>query len=256
MEKFQYGQTVTFQVEKVLEDFTTEKGRIMYVRTTCHGDILLMGNSDDFEVQFSTLDEHRYHHILVPENICYGKNVLILGGGDGLALRDVYKSRFGNNVERAILVDYDQEFVERFGQNYERNNESLKDPRTTVVYMDAFDFVNKCSEKFDTVIVDLPDPDSIAMQELYFNILGSISKVMKETSGFMCHVGPVSLCEKHPNWTFITKFANRIKEIFNLTPQLSTAYIPSYSHEWGVIHFTELPSMGDSECIDIYRRLV
>ncbi|NBR60514.1 hypothetical protein EB118_09720 [bacterium] len=259
MEKIQYGQAVTFLVENVLEDFKTEKSHVMYVQTKWHGDILLMGpDKDSLEVQFSTLDEHRYHSMLVPDNLLYG-NVLILGGGDGLALRDVYKNTFGKYVNRAVVVDYDEEFVERFGKSYERNKGSLTDPRTVIVHMDALDFVNSCDEKFDTVIVDLPDPDSAELQKLYLNIVSSISKVMKEASRFLCHVGPVSLCEKHPNWKFIAEFSNRIKQITDSPPGLSTAYIPSYCHEWGVIQFTKnlaVYAYGDPEIVNIYRRLV
>jgi spermidine synthase len=233
MEKFQYGQQVIFQTEEILQDFQTQKTHVQYIRTKYHGDILFM----DGEVQFSTLDEKRYHKLLVP-NLEYGRkkrNILILGGGDGLALRNVYEFP---GIQRAVVVDYDQEFIEKFALDYPLNNGSLKDPRTVIVYMDAFEFLNKCSEKFDTVIVDLPDPDSFEMQELYFKIFRSLPNVIHEGySNIVSHVGPISLCDNHPNWTFIKKLKSDISIVFgdNAIVSLYSDYIPSYSHEWGVI---------------------
>lgn len=227
MEKFQYGQQVTYQVEKILQEFKTSKAEIKYVRTALHGDMLLMND----EIQFSTLDEHRYHNLLVPPNVWYGRSVLILGGGDGLALRNVYRTT--SKIERAVVVDWDKEFVEKFSMNYERNEGSLKDPRTLLVYMDALEFLRVIHEKFDTVIIDLPDPDTPDMQELYSKIIRSIPIVMNEYTKIFCHVGPVSLCNKHPNWSFIKKFMYES----NYEAELHYRYIPTFSHEWGVAIF-------------------
>jgi spermidine synthase len=231
-EKFQYGMQVTYQVEKVLQDFKTSKTHVQYVKTKYHGEMLLMDN----EVQFSTLDEHRYHDLLVPEDIHYGSSVLILGGGDGLAARNVYKNDPG--VKRLVLVDWDQEFVERFAMNYERNDGSLNDPRTRIVYMDALEFLRTTNEKYDTIIIDLPDPDNIEMQELYFKIVRSLGFVLKfRFTRVLSHVGPVSLCKEHPNWTFIKNFADELVETLHYETDIDLhyRYIPSFSHEWGVI---------------------
>lgn len=228
MERFQYGMQVTFQVENVLMDLKTSKSHVKYVKTKYHGDMLLMDN----EVQFSTLDEEIYHDLLLPRDRCFGKSVLILGGGDGLALRNIY--RYSPDVERVVLVDYDQEFVESFAKGYPRNQGSLVDPRTRLVYMDAFQFIYAVNEKYDTIIIDLPDPDSNDMQDLYFKIIRSIPKIMTPDAVVTCHVGPISLCKEHPNWVFITNFMNEVQDY---EPELRSKYIPSFSHEWGVVEF-------------------
>lgn len=249
MEKFQYGMQVTYQVEKVLQEFKTAKTHVKYVRTKCHGDMLLMND----EIQFSTLDEHRYHDLLVPKNIYCGSSVLILGGGDGLAARNIYKNT--PDVERVVVVDWDQEFVEKFAMNYERNNGSLKDARTLMVYMDALEFLREVNEKFDTVFIDLPDPDGPDMEDLYFKIIGSIGVVMHEFTEVYCHVGPVSLCKEHLNWTFIKKFVQTIP----YTVDLQYRYIPSFSHEWGVISFNTIDSPDtvstSDDVLQIYHEL-
>lgn len=242
MEKFQYGMQVTYQVEEVLQEFKTMRSHVKYVRTKYHGDMLLM----DDEIQFSTLDEHRYHDLLVPNDIHYGPSVLILGGGDGLAARNVYKTT--SDVTRIIIVDWDQEFVEKFAMNYERNEGSLRDPRTTVVYMDALEFLRIVNEKYDSVIIDLPDPDGPYMQELYSKIIRSIPRIIHEYTEILCHVGPVSLCKEHPNWVFIKKFVQEIE----FESSLRYEYIPSFSHEWGVVAFNTLyVSQNSNTCNDI-----
>lgn len=237
MEKFQYGMQVTYQVEEILQEFKTSKTHVKYVRTKYHGDMLLM----DDEIQFSTLDEHRYHELLVPPEMSYGESVLILGGGDGLALRNIYRE--DPNVKRCVVVDYDKEFVEKFAKEYPYNEGSLVDPRTILVYMDAVQFLRIVHEKYDTVIIDLPDPDNTEMQELYFKIIRSIPRVMHNMTEVSCHIGPVSLCKEHPNWTFIKKFVKEIEEYQSI---LRTQYIPSFSHEWGVISFS-MEYMSDDD---------
>jgi predicted membrane-bound spermidine synthase len=184
----------------------------------------------DDEIQFSTLDEHRYHDLLIPRHVSYGPSVLILGGGDGLALRNIYRN--SPDVKRAVVVDWDPEFIAKFAMNYEQNNGSLKDARTMLVYMDAVEFLRVVNETFDTIIIDLPDPDDACMQGLYFTIIRSIPRVMHGNTEVLCHVGPVSLCKEHPNWKFIAEFRKEIH--YNV--DLYSRYIPSFSHEWGVLH--------------------
>lgn len=247
MEKFQYGQQVTYQVEEVIQDFKTAKTHVKYVRTKYHGDMLLM----DDEIQFSTLDEHRYHELLVPKHYIYGPRVLILGGGDGLALRNLYRN--SSRITHAVVVDWDQEFVEKFAMNYERNNGSLKDSRTIMVYMDALEFLQKVNETFDTIVIDLPDPDGPHMQDLYFKILHSIPRVMKHGTGVSCHVGPVSLCKEHPNWAFITKVMKELDHYEDT--DLRYCYVPSFSHEWGVVSFNYNVYQDLHKIDDIYEVL-
>lgn len=249
MEKFQYGQQVTFQVEEVLDSFLTEKTHVKYLRTLHHGNVLLM----DDEVQFSTLDERRYHDTLVNKNIPLGRNILILGGGDGLALRNVYENN--SKVQQAVVVDWDSKFIEVFSLNYNLNSGSLRDPRTVLVYMDAVKFLNACSQKFDTIIVDLPDPDGREMEDLYFQIFGSIGKVLQPFGNVLTHLGPVSLCNKHPCWTVIKK----VNEIMNeFEPTFYTQYIPSFSHEWAFMCYSKhtMYHRAPPDILDIYLRLV
>jgi len=97
----------------------------------------------------------------------FHRNVLILGGGDGLALREVLKY---NDVNHVTLVDLDPEMI-HIAKTYlaKLNSHSFDDPRVTVINKDAEKFVseNQYKKRFDVIIIDLPDPSIIELNKLY-----------------------------------------------------------------------------------------
>ncbi|MCP5079617.1 MAG: spermidine synthase, partial [Psychromonas sp.] len=132
-------------------------------------------------LQFSSLDEHIYHEFLVHPAMQASNqhdNILIIGGGDGLALRDVLKWQ----PKAVTLVDLDPNLVELFrspekalpthlATKIDRlTKDSFDDPRVTVINDDAFIAIDKLlqnREMFDTIIVDLPDPSHPDLNKLY-----------------------------------------------------------------------------------------
>ena len=120
--------------------------------------------------QFSTRDEHRYHEALVHPPMALARsraNVLILGGGDGLALREVWKYP---DVDRATLVDLDPAMTDlgKYDARFTKwNVASMADPRLVVRNEDAWKFLEAGRELFDVIIVDLPDPTNISLSKLY-----------------------------------------------------------------------------------------
>ncbi|NKY53064.1 polyamine aminopropyltransferase [Nocardia vermiculata] len=120
------------------------------------------------DLQFTSADEYRYHESLVhPVLSGSRRNVLIIGGGDGLALREVLKYP---DVERVTLVELDPEMIRlaRTDPRLTRLNEhAFDDPRVNVVNADAFSWLRTSSGGFDAEIVDLPDPDETAVAKLY-----------------------------------------------------------------------------------------
>jgi spermidine synthase len=123
-------------------------------------------------LQFNSFDEYRYHEALVhPAFAAYNgdpKRVLVLGGGDGLALREIEKY---NSVEFIQLVDLDPDMtkvsaaVPALG---ELNKHSFADPRVHVTNADAFVWLDQTqTDPFDIAIVDFPDPNNFALGKLY-----------------------------------------------------------------------------------------
>ncbi|MFI0411020.1 polyamine aminopropyltransferase [Actinomadura sp. 3N508] len=128
-------------------------------------DLRLFLNGD---LQFSSVDEYRYHESLVHPIMSgpHGK-VLILGGGDGLALREVLRH---DDVRSVTLVELDPEILRlarTYGPIAALNGGAFEDPRAKVVEADAFSWLRGLNERFDTVIVDMPDPDDVATAKLY-----------------------------------------------------------------------------------------
>jgi spermidine synthase len=123
------------------------------------------------DLQFSSADEYRYHEALVHLVMAGAhRRVLILGGGDGLALREVLA--YGD-VAEVVLVELDPAIIELARTNAtfrSLNHRAFDDPRVTVEIGDAFRYLRHDaggSNRFDVVIADLPDPDSLPLAKLY-----------------------------------------------------------------------------------------
>lgn len=158
--------------------------RILVTKAPSGFQLFLNGN-----LQFSSSDEYRYHEALVHPAMSTWKTgnpacppgqgrqdclsstgprrVLILGGGDALALREVLKYR---DVEHVTLVDLDPKMTalsEAFPPLGALNGNALRDKRVRVVNQDAMIWLEQVRETFDTVIIDFPDPSSFALGKLY-----------------------------------------------------------------------------------------
>lgn len=120
------------------------------------------------DLQFSSVDEYRYHESLVhPAMAGQHRSVLILGGGDGLALREVLRYR---SVQQVTLVELDPAMI-RLAETYQPvaalNHRAFADSRVRVVNADAFSWLRTVRDRYDVVVVDLPDPDDVATAKLY-----------------------------------------------------------------------------------------
>jgi spermidine synthase len=139
--------------------------RIIVTRSNSGFQLFLNGN-----LQFASADEYRYHEALVhPLMSAAGapKRILILGGGDGLAAREVLKYP---GIEHITLVDLDPKMTglsEAFPPLAELNHRAFRDPRMTVVNADAYVWLERGHDRFDAAIVDFPDPNSFALGKLY-----------------------------------------------------------------------------------------
>jgi spermidine synthase len=139
--------------------------RIVITRNTAGFQLYLNGN-----LQFSSADEYRYHEALVhPAMQAAGdaRRVLVLGGGDGLAVREILRHP---SVEHVTLVDLDPDMTalaDRFPPLAELNEHALDDRRVTVINEDAMIWLESTGEPFDAAIVDFPDPNTFALGKLY-----------------------------------------------------------------------------------------
>lgn len=141
--------------------------RIVVTRGKLGHSLFLNGN-----LQFNSFDEYRYHEALVhPAFAAHDgtpRRILVLGGGDGLAVREILKY---DSVDSVTLVDLDPlmtELSNALPALAELNQNAFADPRVTVVNADAFVWLdNNELEPFDIAIVDFPDPNNFALGKLY-----------------------------------------------------------------------------------------
>lgn len=182
-------------------------------------------------LQFNSFDEYRYHEALVhPGFAAFAgepKRVLVLGGGDGLALREVLKYK---SVEHVTLVDLDPEMtrvsyaVPALG---ELNKHAFDDARVHVTNADAFVWMDTEIEPFDIAIVDFPDPNNFALGKLYttrfYNLLKS--KLKSDSSVVIQTTSP--LIARQSFWCIITTL-----EAAGFTVKPYHAAVPSFG-VWG-----------------------
>ncbi|MES2837026.1 MAG: polyamine aminopropyltransferase [Bacteroidota bacterium] len=140
-------------------------------------------------LQFSSNDEYRYHEALVHPGLSKIKNpenILILGGGDGLALREVLKYP---SVKSIKLIDLDNSITHLFNTSEplkKLNNNSLSSSKLQVINTDAFKWIKETKEKFDFIIIDFPDPSNFSVGKLYSTMFyKEIKKVLNQGGLFV-----------------------------------------------------------------------
>ena len=154
-------------VDNIIYAKSSSYQRIVVTKGKTGYALFLNGN-----LQFNSFDEYRYHEALVhPAFAAYNgepKRVLVLGGGDGLALREILKYK---SVETIQLVDLDPAMTglsKALPALAEMNHHSFDDSRVSVANADAFVWLdNTAVEPFDIAIVDFPDPNNFALGKLY-----------------------------------------------------------------------------------------
>ena len=172
------GRIVSFLENRMYAD------EIIYARDTRYQRLVLTRWRDDVRLfldghlQFSSVDEYRYHEALVHPAMTLAarrERVLILGGGDGLAAREV--ARYPD-VSRIDLVDIDPVVTELCASHpllTGLNSDVFRDPRLHVHNCDAMAFLQRSREFFDVILVDLPDPSGPELGKLFSRTFFSLA---------------------------------------------------------------------------------
>lgn len=151
--------------DEVIFARTTPYQRIVITRGRASFQLFLNGN-----LQFSSADEHRYHEALVHPALTLApaaRRVLVLGGGDGLAAREILKHP---GVEEIVLVDLDPAMTHLSAELpllRRQNRDAFLSPRVKVINEDAYVWLGSDHGRFDAAIVDFPDPNNFALGKLY-----------------------------------------------------------------------------------------
>ena len=211
---------------------------VVYAESSPYQRIVLTRNGDDLRLylngnlQFSSRDEYRYHEALVHPalaRVASPRNVLILGGGDGLAAREVLRNP---GVRRLTLVDLDPAMTRLFSQSpmlTALNRGALTDPRMRVINADGFRWAREATGRYDAIIVDLPDPVDFSIGKLYTDSFYRQLRRLLAPGGMAVVQATSPLVAPNAFWTVATTL-----EAAGLTIRPYHAFVPSFG-EWGFI---------------------
>ncbi|HZY17275.1 MAG TPA: polyamine aminopropyltransferase [Ramlibacter sp.] len=189
-------------------------------------------------LQFAERDEYRYHEALVhPVMAAHGapRKVAILGGGDGMAVREVLRYP---GVESVTLVELDPHMTRLFTDHpalARLNGGSLSSPKLRIVNADAFGWLERTDETFDVVIVDFPDPTNFAIGKLYTDTFYALLDRRLAASGYAVVQTTSPLVARQSFWTVAATI-----EAAGLRATPYHAHVPSFG-EWGFIVASRRP---------------
>lgn len=216
-----------FYAESVLYSETSAYQRVVVTSGKAGVRLFLNGN-----LQFHSRDEYRYHEALVhPAMAAHGapKRVLVLGGGDGMAVREVLKHP---GVESVTLVELDPHMTTLFAEQpllRKLNADALHSPKLTIVNADAFAWLERNDGLFDVIVVDFPDPTNFAVGKLYTTSFYRLIDHHLAAGGYAVVQTTSPLIARRSYWTVVQTI-----EAAGLTTSPYHAHVPSFG-EWGFV---------------------
>ena len=211
---------------------------IIFARDTHYQHIVLTRFKDDIRLflnshlQFSSRDEYRYHEALIHPGLSAiptPRRVLVLGGGDGLAVREILKYP---QVESITLVDLDPEMTRLFSTNpmlTGLNQKSFLSSKIRIINADAFPWVDSNADSFDFIVIDFPDPTNYSLGKLYTTAFyKAVARHLSE-QGLMVVQSTSPMFARDSYWCI----AETIKQAGMLTYPYHV-YVPSFG-EWGFV---------------------
>ena len=211
---------------------------IVYASSSPYQRIVLTRWRDDVRLylnhnlQFSSRDEYRYHEAMVHpalQSLPRAKKVLILGGGDGLAAREVLRYP---GVESIVLVDLDPEVTRLFSTSpvlRALNRDALKSSRVKIFNVDALQWLEKSSDLFDFIVVDFPDPSNYSLGKLYTSVFYRLLARHLAPEGLAVIQSTSPLYARQSFWCVVTTLENA-----GLVATPYHALVPSFG-AWGFI---------------------
>jgi len=215
------------RIKKVIYSGRTQFQTVEIVDTRSFGVCLVL----DGKIQSSEQDEFIYHEALVhPAMLSHPgpEKAFIAGGGEGATLREVLAH---NTIKKVVMVDIDSQVIDvcrRYLPLFHQG--SFDDSRLELTFADARMFLQKTSDKFDIIIIDLVEP----LEEgpaclLYTKEFYGLVKEKLNTGGIMCVQSGAA------GWTNLQNFTaiiNTLKSVFNIVCPYQT-YVPSFVDLWG-----------------------
>jgi spermidine synthase len=216
-----------FYQDPIVFAATSPYQRIVVTHGRAGHRLFLNGN-----LQFAERDEYRYHEALVhPVMAAHGAphKVAVLGGGDGMAVREVLRYP---GVESITLVELDPNMTRLFSTHEtlaRLNGGALASPKLTIVNTDAFQWLQQTGEVFDVIVVDFPDPTNFSIGKLYTSSFYALLEQRLAASGYAVVQTTSPLVARQSFWTVVTTI-----ESAGLVTAPYHAHVPSFG-EWGFV---------------------
>ncbi|MBS8121473.1 fused MFS/spermidine synthase [Candidatus Vampirococcus lugosii] len=247
------------KIENIWNNFFY-KDTIIHSEKSAYQNIIITKGGDDIRLyidnnlQFMSLDEHRYHSGLWQHGKEYVKNtdkknwnILVLGGGDGLLTRDIIET-MQNRKYKIKIIDLDPAVTKIARENKvlkSLNKNSLNNKNVEVINKDAFNYIIKEKEIYDIIIADFPDPRNTALSKLYSKeFYNGIHKILDQNGLFTTQASNAFFA----NESFWCIYKT-LQESFNNTIAYNV-YIPSFG-SWGFISASKSNILtGDNDMIN------
>jgi spermidine synthase len=230
---FVFGQQITDTADSGLY-----ADQVILARTTPYQRIVLTKWKDDYRLhlnshlQFSSKDEYRYHEALVHPGMASlpgAHRALVLGGGDGLAVRELLRYP---GLESITLVDLDPAMTDLFRHHpvlTRLNANSLNAPRVRVINADAFPWLEQDNGMYDFAVVDFPDPNNYSLGKLYTTAFYRLLKQHISANGLIVVQSTSPMFARQTYWCIVETLRRA-----EWTPYPYHAYVPAFG-EWGFV---------------------
>ncbi len=228
----------------------TFQGEIVTAKSSPYQRTLLVSRGGEYELylnghlQFSSRDEHRYHEALVHpamSSVPNPRRVLIGGGGDGLAVREVLK---WPTVESVLVVDLDPAVTSLASTHEvltELNQRAFSDPRVRILNRDAMVAFTELEPGYDVILLDFPDPSTYSLGKLYSRrFYGSVYRLLAADGALAVQSTSPQLARR-AFWCVVTTL-----ESVGFFARPYHVFLPSFG-DWGYVLATKGPARQPSE---------
>ena len=238
------------RIRKVYHSSRTEYQDVVVQDGAAFGMSLVL----DGKTQSTEVDEFAYHEGLVhPAMISHPgpRSVFVAGGGEGATIREALKH---TTVERVVMVDIDEQVVELCRAHLPNHHRgSFDDPRVELVYTDALAYLEGTSERFDVVIIDVPDPLEVGPAVMLYT--KEFYAMVRER----LHPGGLIVAQSGPTGPSFyeqcfSAVASTIGSVFP-TVALSETFVPSFGSTWGFVIGSLGPDPSGLSIEEVDRRL-
>ena len=233
--------------------------QIIFSKTSKYQQVVLTRWKDDIRLfingrlQFSAMDEYRYHEALVhpaASLLPSRSQVLVLGGGDGLAARELLKY---DDVDQITVVDIDPMITDLAREDRmlrQLNRDAFHNPKVSVVNQDAQKFLQATGQGYNLIVIDLPDPDDEGLVSLYSREFYRLVKRHLARDGLAVTQSSSSFFARKAFWCI-----HQTIEAAGLNAIPYHVYVPSFG-EWGFNLFGEWRANPERIKITVPTRLL